>query len=144
MTVNPYEPSRTPQPLAQPPPDVYGYEQGQPVEFELTLDDFIALQTDFAHRSGYSKALLGCTAVVAVLSVPVGVAVYLLTAEDTTMEMAWSLISFAVVNALVLSIVLYWFLRRPRANFLSGAILRTLFLRGDLSSILGAPHNSAD
>jgi hypothetical protein len=103
----------------------------------LTLDDFLAFQADFAHRSAFSKALLGCTFVVAVLSVPVGVAIYLLTAANVTQESALSLMGFAAVNALVISVVLYWFLRRPRANFLSGALIKALFLRGDMSSIVG-------
>jgi hypothetical protein len=142
MTINPYEPSRTPQPLATTP--IVPPEGPIDIEFDLTMDDFVEFNLDHSNRSmeQVNKGIFGCVGVLGAISVPVGVAIYFLRADFVDVEGQIFLTIWAVVNFVVLIALVVWLLlrKRPlmiRGDFLNRPLIRYLLTRGDTSTLTG-------
>jgi hypothetical protein len=142
MTINPYEPSRTPQPLAAAP--IVPPEGPIDIEFDLTMDDFVEFNLDHSHRSmeRVNKGILGCVGIVGAIAVPIGVLIYLLRTPNIDIETQGSLIAFAVLSFVVVLAVFGWMVLRKdplflRGDFLNRPLIRYLLTRGDTSTLIG-------
>lgn len=131
MSVNPYEPSRIPEPLVTAVP-----ESPREIEFDLTLDDYVAFSLDHAKRSTLHKTSIGCFFVVAGMAVPVSIAAILLTVENAR-DFAMPLLAFGAIVLLSLGIVAGWNYYYGIPTFLTDLMLRHMLTRGDTSSIFG-------
>jgi len=133
MSVNPYEPSR----VAEPHGDIPVAQTGSPteVEFDLTVEDFVAFNHDHMERLFAMRATRVVLALVVGLAVPVGVTRYLMS-EDVAAEAAPFLILWAVIHFLAFVAIAIWWSRRS-SSWGTGWIYRWLATRGDSSAIFG-------
>jgi hypothetical protein len=133
VDVNPYEPSRIAEPLGQIPVA----HTGSPteVEFDLTVEDFIAFNHDHVERMFAMRTTRVVLALFVGLTVPVGVAFYWMS-NDVAADAAPFVILWAVVHFLGFVAVAIWWSRRS-SSWGSGWIYRWLATRGDTSAIFG-------
>jgi hypothetical protein len=112
MTTNPYEASRVAQPLA---PGSYP-ANGTPteIEFEFTLEDYVAFCHEHSDRLFSMRAVRTVLALLVGLAVPVGVAIYLFELHVSSEIMAF-LIAWAIIHFLVFLAIAVWWTRRTPA-----------------------------
>ena len=134
MSVNPYEPSRIPEPVIS--STMLG-DAPQILAYDLTIDDLVKFNVD--HQRHSFRAMAGCLFGASSLLVPVAVGAYLL-ANASALE--WDeqlfLILFAVVSFLMLVSMAIWSAwHGVPAMLLMPILIRYLLTRGDTSSLAG-------
>jgi len=133
MTTNPYQASRVPEPLVVPQHPSSG--TATDVEFELTLEDYVAFNHEHMERMFAMRAIRLALALIGGLSVPLGVAIYLLS-QPTALQLKAFLIFWAVVNFLVfVGIAIWWYRSAPLWG--TDWFIRWYATRGDASGIFG-------
>jgi hypothetical protein len=130
MVINPYEPSRVPDPMAG-----AVFDLPAEIAYEQTMDDIVAFALDYNRRGIVHKATAGCVSAVVIASVVVGFPAL----EGFTVESVMMGVIFTIV--FVLFLVLLPFARRRikwlRNDLFMGALLRYLYTRGDTSILIG-------
>jgi hypothetical protein len=132
MSINPYEPSRVPSPRI----DRHPFEFPGELEFELTSDDFIAFNLDFARHSTANRLILGCAGASCVLLALALLLYYVVAFQPAPMEIVGSAFSTATF-VLILSLLIGWLVWRGTPTFVMGFVVRALLMAGDSSSLLG-------
>jgi len=113
MTTNPYEASLVPEPLVAPAFPTRG--SPTEVEFDLTVEDYVVFNQEHTDRMFAMRAIRLVLTLLAGLSVPMGVAIYLLTTPAEPGVIVF-LILWAVVNLLAFTGIAIWRNRRSPSS----------------------------
>lgn len=132
MSTNPYEPSRVAEPRVIP-----AVRLPFEIEFEFTLDDYVAYNQDFYQRSTGVRAFTGGTFLIIGVGIGVAAGVYLATIESPVADDIFPAAMFGVLGVTAFVFIAIWTFVRGPLLFLTEPLIRHMATRGDTSSLFG-------